>query len=1678
MGDYITDSEDEEDLLLLPGVISYLKVAQTLRDMPEPTRQLICSELRRTRFSELVPETINESPMEPVASIASTLGDGAHQDDATREIAMHGVEERSGISGHNTDQVDTGDMGRIRHNLEQDDMEILQESNINHNSRRGLRKRNFASTHPYIADQAHWLGLSSINSLNEMYQETSDLGAIVRLLNQIYLKKRSRYSTDEKYKAKNFYVFLGKRPGFVKDLELSSQFTEDTSQPSFPEEISNRAESNEINFSSDSELGESDSSILFLSRKNHSIIVDDEEDEASDKQIPVDNPLSTDESEDSDRMVRVGGKFRKERNVLRGTLPESAKRLDLYRPKRSKTDHRKRNDNEYRKGLAIKKSNIRNNRVTNLENELTTFVDDDNYYHDSPAFYHNYEPSENQPDLLLIDTDNLESDESVDVFSDYSESSNTGIYDDYNSISFDNNFENNFENDIENTGVLETQSGTEEDSQTDYYGENMHLLSRYNDDSDSVREDNRIDPQFVYSSIPRKYNTTGKKRRRNVNSRSIDRTLGKRKSPVATGSANSLNSTGSRAGISKRKYNRKTNNSRLPSKGFDKVSFGQLKKKRIGSSEKKIKNIKKGRTENVTGIDTVVNSKKSQKDMLITDYYFLRTPNASTTAFEAESTNRFVKTKDINFSYNQRGVLPSHLQYAERHDKIHNVDISNNIIFDDIDMNKIHSLKLGVCSIYDRDSFVIMIMGEKYSFTLIDKIDSNENCEKLLFRLSRLLSDLKIYSNESLSKEIYQAIKGIIKWFLILQENPGENSWTYLIQLLDDLCKIRKKDNFPKKLVFFPYFLLLYYIFVQISQRNILDRRNIELRYTDYNRYCVKYWTLYFQFMDIDILTASDDELMLLLNFESLHLMYLLFQNNDEIWWPSINKALNRLISLRLPSLGMFDMLYYMASLIPTSKSNWSSFYIIYNAHKSDDNSNIHNRFIEIIYSLNERLSWPFEEKLITAIYSAITARKFSNFDDEKNEPELIDILITRDSIPNTSFFEKFMHLLYCYVSSLPYGGNKKRLISKLFTSSHYHYQKGSKSFAMFVNRFNFILLLSQLSDVDLRNQVLDLVQQIKSSNDIRMYNITNDGLETYSNIATSKGNSIPVDSYQIMVETMIDLYVLLPGVQRIWKQLLVNLDRYFVPNINSTFAFNNHFMFFALVRRLEFSKFTDEISVSLVKLLLKAITNIIKAEQFNISEKNFELIYIVQEKCFSFLHTQMGGFPFQNQLTEDRATEIIEETIKVWIRCNSILKDVNWNVLVLQKYPYIGNAYLRERFVLFFYNELLSFTGLSNHVDSIILALLKSLALFSTSSYLSLIINLLMKSHYRLFIFKKEYVPEQLTSFQMLNFKLLIASNIIFNIAEDERLSKATKIIYLEELIKSLNEEYNKHYLSSSYVDYCKKLVETVQKYCAEFIQSIDEYSSLSRKLGIRQLESNEYRWHVLPLKEKLICLNNELSSAIYFQKNVSLILDEYISLESFDLLYHLISIYMKSVANNQNERWIFVSLLMEHIYLKLKNYKVLASEQVFKKFLRLLVDLGSLRRKNEERSQVYEAYQLQSFNAAFAILREAYYLYDGYKDRALVLGTINDFIDAYDNSNTDNSIIDLCIPFSSYVLFDIQQPGSVISGNSLQSTTQDNLTKLKASSDHAYDLLIKILRPKVSSELFSTSLPLDISF
>lgn len=59
-------------------------------------------------------------------------------------------------------------------------------------SGRSLRKRNFASTHPYLADQAHYLGLSDIDYLNEIYEENDhNLEEVVKYLNYNYerLKK-------------------------------------------------------------------------------------------------------------------------------------------------------------------------------------------------------------------------------------------------------------------------------------------------------------------------------------------------------------------------------------------------------------------------------------------------------------------------------------------------------------------------------------------------------------------------------------------------------------------------------------------------------------------------------------------------------------------------------------------------------------------------------------------------------------------------------------------------------------------------------------------------------------------------------------------------------------------------------------------------------------------------------------------------------------------------------------------------------------------------------------------------------------------------------------------------------------------------------------------------------------------------------------------------------------------------------------------------------------------------------------------------------------------------------------------------------------------------------------------------------------------------------------------------
>ena len=114
---------------------------------------------------------------------------------------------------------------------------------------------------------------------------------------------------------------------------------------------------------------------------------------------------------------------------------------------------------------------------------------------------------------------------------------------------------------------------------------------------------------------------------------------------------------------------------------------------------------------------------------------------------------------------------------------------------------------------------------------------------------------------------------------------------------------------------------------------------------------------------------------------------------------------------------------------------------------------------------------------------------KFANFIDEIGMPDLIGKVCNRFDIPDDSFFERFMQLLYWYISGLSEPSKVKKLVTKLFTFSKFQYVNDQNHHVMFINRLNFILLLALVCKVDLKTQLLNLLEGIENAKDAKLIN-------------------------------------------------------------------------------------------------------------------------------------------------------------------------------------------------------------------------------------------------------------------------------------------------------------------------------------------------------------------------------------------------------------------------------------------------------------------------------------------------------------------------------------------------------------------------------------------------------------
>lgn len=1635
MDERVSDSEDEEKISLKPSLISKEKAQVAILLVPRARRERLYHTLEKSHYSNLLPYNAlglsSDDDLRSETSEGSINRDGndridfsttseSEAPDSESEIEKlidfrHPRKRTNKIESSNSEpeveEVSNGDTSR-EHNVATNFGTTYESS-----SRRGLRKRKFTSTHPYIADQAHWLGLCTVDYLNEMYQENPNLDVITKLLNRIYQDNKKRFPHEEKYKAASFYAFLGKKNETknLPEVRDDEQDVEDAYFEVDPDKEGLDLRHLQFQSSDDDDFGGSLDNISTKSSLPSSsgrimegprIMM---QGTSSKRKKKNQGPYLEEALHDYPPKLRTNGSHRllsrmpnadtqTKKSLLRGGF-EKAAMPEVYRVSSAESDENRSDEN----------SNV----------ILDSLVNQDVFSESSSSSQHSEQSAEDKG----YDSDVLALYERPERFSfildnfDHSLSSRASRH--TNIDDHDQYDESADEFDYVNPQISSRSYDGAKHKNSNLFNKNSYIRSLSNQKNPS----NTITTQKNSSLF---------------DENSYIRSLSNRKTP-----SNS---------VTQNRYHRKKpaylkQKSRL-TQGHIANGHGELKRKKIGRTDATRSKRHKSVLLERNSFSPPHN--EAQSLLFKKDYHYLRSPKAFTTTIEGDSKRHFVvpRVADVRQPYpNLNTYMFNSLDTLSL---LH--DTFDNKILDKIDISKIHKIKLGEVPLFEIDSLQINLLGRSHMLSLVSKDQSNLTFEDILDSLGRLIYNVNSLVQSHIMDEVIQSVCGLLLWLLNVQDIPSTKSWDSLEFILGRLYQHNKQQSkvTDGEIVVFPFFILLHYTFIQILEKHnigeIIKPKFARLRLSLKN-----FWVLFFRGENIDNILKK--HLNTRLGVDSIRLLYLIFRKEKGNWWKEISDALVILASDNLNQ--GFQKLYLLASLVSIEDYNWTPFCIVYSHFKLSLDSAIHNTFVSLVNNLHYKSSWPLEDNLITTLYNVITTRKFSNFEDEKDNVRLLGKITNRDNIPNSTFFERFMHLLYSYFSSLPFGANRKRLVTKLFTSSHYYYHKDSKALGIFINRLNFLNLLLQLSDIDLGGQLADLVALIKDSNDLVVYHNTLQGIKHFCEIASSKKNKLPSEAFSLMMEILVSKYSILPGIYKLWKRYLSTLDEIFLKDGK---LHDRVLTCFSLFKDLDLCLISDNLSSMIVNLILKVVTMTNKESHTFHGEA---IIDIMRDNVLSYLHIQMGRFPLRSIATENGVNLLVESLIKLCISLTAISGNQNWNYLALQKFPYIGNVHLREKFVLFFYNELLKATDIKNYIDIVVPAVLENLAAYMTSPYLCLLINTLIKTKDPLFSFKNDSVQDQITSIQLTNFKQSISCSMISNIYNSPRLSNNTKLSYLQHFFKYLNDDYSKYYLSSSYVGYCKKQVTFAKQICPEYLESMEVYKLLARKLGIADLDLNGYKWRSLPLKEKLFQINSEVKSLLQTKGNVKHLLEKYAPCEDLTLIYHLISIRMKSVANHDYDSWRYIFELLDYVLLKLNHFEISVALKSFFEFLLLLVDLASLKnidfavpssRQNEE--QKYKA-----FIVAFTILMKANYIYDGFQEKEAIRDLIFRFSLSYWSNEQTRSPISLHKPFSLYILFDIQKGTPETSSSVFDDIPNERIDFLKEKANEKCEQLSSLL-------------------
>lgn len=1438
---------------------------------------------------------------------------------------------------------------------------------------RGLRRRTFAATHPYLVDSIKYLGLASINYLNDLFMETPDLNGILKILNNSYLKLKKKYPKDEKYQKRDFYTVYGETKKLAED-----QINQDV--PYKPIQ-SSQIDSQIIDSSNNSQIDSRDinsdyeniNQLISPKKSDFTDIDDNQLDEESS------NFTTDDDDSINENLIRVGGKYIKEQNLLRGALPESAKRLNFY--KNASKQHFRKTTNkigEIRKGLARKKIN------TSSRKPRETFID---LIDDNPQI---------EDGNHSIDDSRL----SLDIFDVLSEASET-----------ENTDDEVFTKDIKISQLpssLISSPKKEDDSR--FY------LSDYSDFEgyESFFELDMINPLLNRRKLhnSEKRSVANKKRKSRVlgaqnpisSSTKRSRTFG---NPV---NLNKTSNSSHPKSSNQLKVKRQSFQRSLYHTKSKSLKFGKLKTKQIVKPPSIKATLRKSEAQE-PNLDSEILA--HNKNLLTSKFEFLRDPYQSTLQFEVED-KEYKRAKQ---PCNIKSFVASKLSS----------NFPKDFILTIIDIEELQKLKDGKSYIPTGDSVSITLLGNFFVLTTLDVFKSESEAAKAFSLIQKILKDKSKLRIDSIASEIYYAISGLLQWNLILQRKPSELIWRLTVETLSFLSTADCVSLGERHLNFYPLFILLNYVLILLEEINhTLERRIVTLR-SAYFRSCEAYWPLFFSYFKLEEIETIVWEKTH--RSESFHIMYKLLSLDNKLWL-LINNSLS-LIS-KDSSLLLEDVLS-LVTFIPPKSYNWSCFYTIYQNISEQEDSLVYNRFLDAIELLHQRFSWPIDERMILLLYETITSRRFGNFLDEWVEPDLIGKIRSRDDLPDCSFFERFMKLLYGYISAKE--TYDKRLITKLFTSSKYKFEPNREHFIMFVNRMNFILFLFQCSKEDLNNQMTSLIESVQGLNDFNILALSVESLLIYTELANEKNFKPPLESFILIIQELTYSYLRIPKIKIIWNNLLLALE---------VLAHTCQAGLFKIF--VELGDMPDKFALGIFKLLALDLEKL--------TFLDLKLVNTLELKFQNLLNIQMGRCTIESLQNSSLQERIIMILFELWLKFFSLSSNPNWDKLVLQIFPYIGNQILREKFNLYFYFVLLNYTNLNQWKDIIFNAVLRDLVSISSSKYLAMLMLQLNENDGDILKFSKDDL-KCLTTTNSLGAKKKIVLMMIRNISNSQIINNVTKDIYLEEIVKALNLQFDLNHGNKWYREFCRLIILEVQKVCNLIMKNKEALHSLANKLGILQEELDQFEWIRKPIPQKLADVHLEFSHALIFNGDHHQALSKLIFSET-ELIFHLISLYLLDIILNHNDKWKHLHYILQFYYMKLRAFQFRTEGPEFLKFLKMLSEVPWL--LTGKCSELEHTYRLQVNATILDLFIYCHVLFDGFKDKAIVVQYSRDLVQAFSSSKSKGISGTVRSLFSTFEPFEIIHNKFETNLNVQELTDVDSAQRASTTVDMKIECLEKL--------------------